>query len=131
MKDNKILPITRTLTLIGNDKVLDKKNGSIKRATDPEVASEIKYFHNKSNLSVKNLSEDADVVTSVGNTTIDFYLKTSDGVFESKSGFLIEVYESGSNGKLTRLYQEDLIDPLDGNNTLRDGFTNYFIIEVD
>ncbi len=131
MKNDKIYPITKNLTLIGKDKVLDKTNGSIKKITDPSVASQITSFFNQSNLTVKNLSQQADVVTSVDTKVIDFYLKTSDGIIESKNGFLIEVYASGSDGKLTRLYQEDVNDPLDGNNTLEDGFTNYFTIEVD
>ena len=43
--------------------------------------------------------------------------------------FLVEIFSSGSDGKLFRLFKEDLVD-LYGNTT-EEGFSNYFTLEID
>lgn len=126
----KILPLNQRYTLIGGNKILDKSNGSVVVANDA-IIKEIISSLGKENITLKALNTQADVVTSVDSQIIDFYLKTSEGKLNSAHGFLVEVYESGSDGKLTRLYREDLQDPIDDNNIIQDGFTNYFTIEED
>lgn len=130
-KNDKIFPLTQNLTLINDGKVLDKRTGNILNLKNTSVLNEIKSYFTKNILTITNLQTQAEVVTSVGSSVIDFYLKTSDGIIETKDGFLIEVFESGSDGKLTRLYQEDLNDPVDENKVVDDGFSNYFTVEVD
>jgi hypothetical protein len=126
----KILPLNSKYTLIGGNKILDKSNGSIIVSNDT-VFKEIVASLNQENITIQALNTQADVVTSVDSQIIEFYLKTSDGKIDPKDGFLVEVYESGSDGKLTRLYREDLQDPVDNNNIIQDGFSNYFSIEED
>lgn len=133
MVANKIFPLTPYLTLIAPGVVLDKRTGaivSIKNANS-QIKDEIVSYFNKENITIQALNSQADVVTSVDYQIIDFYLKTSDGKLTPKDGFLIEVFDSGSDGKLVRLYKEDLQDPVDNNNVIQDGFSNYFTIEVD
>lgn len=129
--NDRILKITENLTLIGNDKVLDKRTGNILKVSDPKVKADVQNFLNKQTNVATNVNTNWEVVYSVASQKIDFALKTSDGVLQPKVGFLVEVYNSGSDGKLKRLYQEDLEDPLDGNNVISDGFSNYFKLEVD
>lgn len=126
----KILPLTSKYTLIGGNKILNKSNGSIIAATDA-IIKEIVSSLGKENITIQALNTQADVVTAIDSQIIDFYLKTSDGKLVPKDGFLVEVYESGSDGKLTRLYREDVQDPVDNNNIIQDGFSNYFTIEED
>ena len=129
--NDKILKITETLTLIGSDKVLDKKTGNILKINDPKVKKEIENFMSKNTPVATSVNTNWEVVYSLTSQKIDLTLKTSDGPIEPKVGFLIEVYNSGSDGKLKRLYKEDLEDPLDGNNVISDGFSNYFNLEID
>lgn len=139
---DKIFPLTPYLTLIGPNLVLDKRYGSIVRIDDSfrygdmteassEVLREILAYLNKSNIVIDQMNQNADVVVGVDSLDIDFYLKTSNGTIDPKSGFLVEVFESGSDGKLTKLYQDDLVDPVDENKTLEDGFSNYFTLKLD
>lgn len=127
---NKILPLNERYTLIGGNKVLDKSNGSVMVFSDA-IVKDIVASLNKENITINTISPQADIVTSVDSQIIDFYLKTSDGKLTPKDGFLVEVFDSGSDGKLTRLYREDLQDPVDDNNIIQDGFSNYFTIEED
>ena len=129
--NDKILKITETLTLIGSDKVLDKKTGNILKINDPKVKKEIENFMSKNTPVATSVNTNWQVVYSLTSQKIDLTLKTSDGPIEPKVGFLIEVYNSGSDGKLKRLYKEDLEDPLDDNNVISDGFSNYFNLEID
>lgn len=129
---DKILPLTPNLTLISADKVLDKRTGNILSIKHPLVQSEAKsFFEKKSNVSALSIGDKVDFVYGLESTKIDLQLKTSDGISEVKNGFLIEVYLSGSDGKIKRLFKEDIEDPLDGDKTISDGFDNYFILEVD
>ncbi len=127
---DKIFPITPKYTLIAKNKLLDKSNGSISIVT-PQKTQEIISYFNKNFITVQELNTQVDVVISADTNDIEFYLKTSDGKVESKHGFLIEVFLSGNDGKLKRLYRENLQDPVDGNNILQDGFSNYFTLEED
>lgn len=129
--NDKILKITEHLTLIGTDRVLDKRTGNILRVNDPKVKKEVQDYLSKQTSTATSVNTNWEIVYSLTSQKIDFMLKTSDGPIEPKVGFLIEVYNSGSDGKLKRLYKEDLEDPLDGNNVISDGFSNYFKLEVD
>lgn len=129
---DKILPLTEHLTLITETKVLDKRTGNILSINHPTVQAEAKNFlERKNSVSAVSVGDKVDFVYGLESTKIDLQLKTSDGPMEAKNGFLIEIYLSGSDGKLKRLYKEDIQDPLDGDKTLSDGFSNYFKLEVD
>ena len=71
-----------------------------------------------------------ELVVGLETKTIDFKLGNSEGTTPSNNGFLVEVFDSGSDGKITRLYKEDVVDALN-DETLSEGFENYFILEVD
>lgn len=129
---DKLLPLTQHLTLITDDKVLDKRTGNILSIKHPLVQTEAKsFFERKNSVSAVSIGDKVDFVYGLESTKIDLQLKTSDGISEVKDGFLIEIYLSGSDGKIKRLYKEDIEDPLDGDKTISDGFDNYFKLEVD
>lgn len=69
------------------------------------------------------------VVTGVDEQKIDLNIVSEGKKIQPISGFLVEVYLSGSDGRLTRLYKEDKID-LNG-NIQNEGFSQYFSIELD
>lgn len=147
-KNDKILPLTKYLTIINVQqksatdhviKVLDKRTGNLRKIdlyasnkADPQLEEIRKVVVEKTNQTLEKINtNDVEIVLSVNSQLINFQLKTSDGPIEPKAGFLVEVFHSGSDGKLKRLYTENLEDPLDEDNVISDGFGNYFKLEVD
>lgn len=123
-----ILPISKYLTLISQKRVLDKRTGEILDVDHPIVKNE-SFLYKDSN-ALLSLSQRADVVYGLDTAQISLRLKTSDGILPAKKGFLIEVFFSGSDGTLKRMYKEDVEDPIDDSQTISDGFSNYLKIEV-
>lgn len=123
-----ILPISKYLTLISQTRVLDKRTGQVIDITNPIVKDE--SFLLKDTNALLSIDERADVVYGLDTAYISFGLKTSDGAIPTINGFLIEVFSSGSNGKLKRMYEEDVEDPIDDSQTISDGFSNFLKIEV-
>lgn len=120
------LPIGKNFTIISKNKVLDKKTGSVhelakiaptQRLPTPVVQDVV-------------VKKEVEVVVGVDGKTIDFSLASSEGTIAPVNGFLVEVYTSGSDGKLTRVYREDLVDVLN-DDTLSDGFSSYLVLKVD
>jgi len=126
-----VLPLTKNITLITEDSVLDKRSGKILALSDPKVEREIKNYYFKNSIVATEISDTAEAVISLESKVINFIFKTSDGLVDYKNGFLIEVYDSGSDGKLTKMYLEDIQDPLDENKLINDSFSNYFTLELD
>jgi|SRR3990172_5239629 len=73
-----------------------------------------------------------DVVESVvglDKQVIDLTLVLDNKKVEPLSGFLVEVYLSGSDGKLTRLFRQDDLNA-DG-SIGADGFSKFLNLEID
>lgn len=68
-------------------------------------------------------------VTHVDEKNIELVLKSGIDKVQPTAGFLVEVFLSGSDGRLFRLFEEDLVD-LHG-NTIEEGFSKYFLMDFD
>lgn len=78
----------------------------------------------------EGLTDVITVVTGVDEQKIELNLISENSKrVEPVSGFLVEVYLSGTDGKLTRLFKEDNID-ING-NIIDEGFLKYFFLELD
>jgi hypothetical protein len=75
------------------------------------------------------VDEHAELVVGLDEKKIDLRLLNDAGVQEAKSGFLVEVYLSESDG-LKKMSPKDTLDPITG-NVVKTGYENYFILEVD
>ena len=75
------------------------------------------------------LQRNIEKVTHIDEKVIDLVLKSEITQIEPTAGFLIEVYASGSDGRLQRLYQDDLVD-LNG-KVIEQGFSDYLNLELD
>lgn len=126
----KIIPVSQKLTLYENGKVLDKSNGSLLDTNKQDVADLVARQIDNPRLDAVSVSSNIELVTSLGSMVFDLSLKNSLQAF-SGSGFLVEVYFSGSDGKLTRMYQEDVVDPIDESIIINEGFSKYFKLETD
>jgi hypothetical protein len=78
----------------------------------------------------EDVKQEVELVLGRDEKKIEFALKTKDGEISSPNGFLIEIYESGSNGKLKKLVKETVVDPL-SDDTLQDGYDSFLILKVD
>lgn len=75
------------------------------------------------------LQRNVEKVTNIDEKIIELTLKSENARIEPTAGFLVEVFASGSDGKLTRLFQHDLTD-LHGNVT-EEGFSNFLVVTLD
>lgn len=71
---------------------------------------------------------DVEKVKAIDEKIVELVLK-SDQTVDTKNGFLIEVFLSGTDGKITRMYR-DSIEDLYGNIT-EIGFSEYLIVSLD
>lgn len=78
---------------------------------------------------IVRIPRDMEIVTGLDSTTIQLQLKGSEGSIESTDGFLIEIFESGSDGRLVRLQEQDVEDPV-GDEILQDGFESFLKVDV-
>lgn len=126
---NKILPINSRYTYLGNNKVLDKTDGSILSSNDPFLKSQFKTMLLNHKENIKSMSDDVDIVYALDETVIDLRFKTADGLVSLPKGFLIEVYaQEGSD--LVRYYREPIIDTV-SDEIKNEGFLKYFTLEVE
>lgn len=75
------------------------------------------------------LQRNIEKVTHIDEKVIELVLKSEITKIEPSAGFLVEVYASGSDGKLHRLFQNDVVD-LYG-NVIERGFADFIMIEID
>lgn len=121
------LPIGEIYTVISDEQVLNKIDGSVSKIEDILPLVQISSSLFDTNAVV---AKQVEIVVGVEGKKIDFILATSEGILESNNGYLIEVYVSGSDGKLTRVYQEDVVDVIN-DTTLSEGFSNYLVLQTD
>lgn len=146
------LPIGSIYTLINQNFVLDKTNGSVhkvEKVLEPILRASATPAPSTPSTSntpppppppppiqvlaqppqVIQIKKEVEVVTGVDRKAIDLSLVSSEGALQS-NGFLVEVYLSGTDGKLTRVYRQDIVDVL-SDDVLQEGFGHYLILEVD
>jgi hypothetical protein len=116
------------LIFISTTTVLNKKTGEITELSQQEIYQSL--LEDNVNAETIEISNDNfEVVKGVDSKKIELGLSDGSSI-ESINGFLIEVYFSGTDGKLTKLNRKDSIDPIT-RATLKDGFEQYFSLEVD
>ncbi len=112
LKDLIGLPIGKHFVVISEKKALDKRSGKI-----------IDIVDINDNGTIISLKSDVERIDGLTTTVVDLSLFGREEV-PVNDGFLIEVYESGSDGKLTRVYRDDVVDPFTG-DVVREGFKHY------
>jgi len=119
------LPIAKDHIMMGPSKVLNIKTGFVK-----PLSAWAQDNQSVPSLNTLSISDEIDVVTGLSRVVIDLSLKSSEGPVVASSGYLVEVYESGSDGKITKLYEEDVVDVLE-DTVLRKGFEADLFMDVD
>jgi len=120
------LSIGNRYIVLSGDRVLDKITGTVFLASD--FLQE--QINQENSIDLSSFKKEVEHVVGVDAVKIDLLLKTSNGAFPIKDGFLIEVYDSGSDGKLTRLIRESVEDAAN-DETVQEGFESFLQLEVD
>ena len=77
----------------------------------------------------KIIKTEVEKVKNIDEKIIELTLKSEITQVDPQAGFLIEVFLSGSDGRLTRIYKDDLVD-LNG-NVIEEGFSRYLVMDID
>lgn len=106
--------------------ILDKITGEVTELTNEDISSALRLGPQK----LIEVSDDkVDIVYAVQAQKIELGMSDGSPIIPV-NGFLIEVYASGSDGKLTRMYESTVIDPIT-NEIIREGFSRYLTIDID
>lgn len=119
------LSLNKNYIVVSNDKVLNKIDGSVSNLTDVLQTQVL-----SASVDAASVAKQVEVVLGIEGKKINFLLNSSEGNVEPIDGFLVEVYLSGADGTLTRVYQQDVVDVVN-DTTLSEGFANYLILNLD
>jgi len=120
---NNALPIEQIFDIKDKEPNAKKAEKEARKVVKEAVAP-------KKRSSSYTINKEIEKVVGVDEIILDLSLKNSDGKILDTNGFLIEVYESGSDGNLNRVYAEPIIDFLN-DDIVRASFMDYFSLEVD
>lgn len=111
-------------------KFLIKGLVGIVNLSDPKILNELQTAAKSGQFlsPTFTLNPVAEAVWSLEAIKFDFSLGNFKNQIPVKNGFLVEIYLSGTNGTLQKLYAKDKIDPIT-NAISADGFENFFTIK--
>lgn len=121
------MPLSKDFVAMTSTKALNTKTGLVAPVRD--VQSLQAQFESKQN-KIVNIRRVAEFITGLDSVTIDLKLKSSEGEVDSTDGFLIEVFESGSDGKLKKLSEKTIEDPIN-DERLQNGYDSFLRVTVD
>lgn len=116
-------PIGKDKIMMNPRTVLDTSTGFVSPLTSQPPIEEASF-------QVVKVTDDLEVITGLDRAIINLTLESSEGLVADPSGYLIEVFESGSDGTLTKLFEEDIIDAL-SDDVFRKGFEGDLFVDVD
>jgi len=120
------LPIGPGAIMIAANKVLEVASGRV-FTLDRYLKNQKKK---KDNVRVLSVSKDIEIVTGLDRVKINLDLKSSEGRVPIESGYLVEVFESGSDGSITKLFEENVVDVLE-DTVLQRGFGKDLFVDTD
>ena len=111
--------------VVDADKVLNVRTGEI-------IQGDVKIFveNQLNNQIIFDYDQNVEIVTGRDSQIITFDLSSNKGSYPVVNGFLVEIYDSGSDGRIKKLKREDTLNVLE-QTTVEKGFENYIDIEVD
>lgn len=115
------LMVRRDMVALDRSKILNTSTGAV-------VPSN--FVAPKDELEAVSTRREVEVIVGIDNTDVKFKLKTSDGEVPSRAGFLVQIYESGSDGKITKVIQESVENPL-SDDVVEEGFSSFLNLKVD
>lgn len=116
-------PIGRDSIMLNAQVVFNTQTG----LTSPLLAFKQQQQAESEAISVK---KEVEVITGLSRAKINFVLKSSEGEVVDPSGYLIEVFESGSGGEIIKLFEENVEDVLE-DEILKKGFSSELFLDAD
>lgn len=110
---------------LNNETVLDTESGT----TSPAATFQQETVQ-QTTVNVVSVQDTVEVVSGLDRLKINFTLKSSEGPVPVESGYLVEVFESGSDGKIIKVFEENVLDILEG-QTLKKGFEDDLFFDGD
>jgi len=116
------LPVSRNLIALSRNIALNVHTGGA-------VPFGSKWFSEDKGNTVDSYSikREIEIIAGTDKQKIGLKLKNADGEVFAKDGFLIEVFLSSSDGKLTKINKVEKVDFLD-DETKQDGFREFLIL---
>jgi len=121
-KNNQIA--TQDLMILSENKVLDFSTGLI---VDKH---KFKNFKDSRFAGLESIGEDLEYVIGLDEKEIGIQLAEGGQDYDIRNGFLIEVFESGSDGRIKKIDKKNTIDPTTG-EIKEEGFEENFFLKVD
>lgn len=117
--------LSKEFIALNSKQALNVKTG--RTAPIIEVREKQRIFE-QSEMDILGTSKDIEIVTGLENKTIGFSLVSTQSEIVPRYGFLIEVFESGSDGKLTKLVESDVVNA--AGDSINEGFAGSLNLEV-
>ncbi len=117
-----------SIVRLKDDVFLSTDDGTV---FDGANSNDVEVLLNKKLLEKRNLSVKKTIskILGIDQLEIDLSLSTKKGNIAAKNGFFVEVYLSGTDGKLTRLFQQNIVDASSGEN-IRESFEKFIDLKV-
>jgi hypothetical protein len=116
------LNVAANYIMVNNDSALNIENGTMVNVESIAPPAD--------QLTSLSLQQEIEVVSGLDRVKINFTLKSNEGAVAAPGGYLVEVYESGSDGTLTRLFEENVYDVLE-DEVLKKGFEEDLFFDGD
>lgn len=118
--------ISRDFIALRGNRALNKATGEIHPLDDVLEQEEIE----ETNEDILSIKKEIEVVAGLEQARIELRLKNGEGEVFSKDGYLVEVFESGSDGRLTKLVKETVKNPIN-DDEVESGFEEFLDLRVD
>lgn len=118
--------ISRDFIALRGNRALNKSTGEIHPLDDVLEEEEVE----ETNEDILSIKKEIEVVAGIEQARIELRLKNGEGEVLSKDGYLVEVFESGSDGRLTKLVKETVKNPIN-DDEIESGFEEFLDLRVD
>ena len=119
------LPVAGNMIALTNALALNVQTGGSKL-----IEESLFNRTRKSDVDAVSVKKEIEVIQGLDEVKIDLKLQNFEGAIESKDGFLIEVFLSGTDGLLTKINRDELVDFID-DKTKEDGFSEFLALREE
>jgi len=116
------LPVAMNMVSLNKSRVLNTSTGAVLSIEKASLAVVTER--------VISSRQEIEVIQGIDDANMSFKLKTSEGEVPSRSGYLVQIYSSGSDGQLIKIIQENVENKLN-DDVLEEGFESFLDLKVD
>jgi hypothetical protein len=113
--------------ILPGDKALNKTTGAVLPLSSLTISQATDQFKT---VEISSIKKEIEIVSGIDTVKIDLLLQAEGTPFVSGGGFLVEVFNSGSDGVLTKLVRDSVSDP-DSDEVVQEGFSGFLDLGID